>query len=171
MDNTTSEFVRGGTLEELKAKGRLVVHGRHRPLLLVQEGGHVFALDNRCPHMGFPLDRGSVEDGILTCHWHHAPLLPFPHPSHRIGHADLPHPALGQDVTPSPTTGRDQAGSGVRAGSARKGARVDKLRPCPQMQAHDVGRSFVQLTEQVGKSPVDPTHIVRRDPHRTLRIT
>jgi hypothetical protein len=21
---------------------------------------------------GFPLDRGSVEDGILTCHWHHA---------------------------------------------------------------------------------------------------
>ena len=40
--------------------------------LLVHEGGHVFALDNRCPHMGFPLDRGSVEDGILTCHWHHA---------------------------------------------------------------------------------------------------
>jgi nitrite reductase/ring-hydroxylating ferredoxin subunit len=31
-----------------------------------------FALDNRCPHMGFPLERGSVEDGILTCHWHHA---------------------------------------------------------------------------------------------------
>lgn len=22
--------------------------------------------------MGFPLDRGSVCDGILTCHWHHA---------------------------------------------------------------------------------------------------
>jgi hypothetical protein len=22
--------------------------------------------------MGFPLDRGSVQDGILTCHWHHA---------------------------------------------------------------------------------------------------
>jgi hypothetical protein len=22
--------------------------------------------------MGFPLDRGSVKDGILTCHWHHA---------------------------------------------------------------------------------------------------
>lgn len=21
--------------------------------------------------MGFPLDRGSIEDGILTCHWHH----------------------------------------------------------------------------------------------------
>jgi TRAP-type mannitol/chloroaromatic compound transport system permease large subunit len=31
------------------------------------------------------------------------------------GHADLPHPALGQDFTPSPTTRRAQAGSGVRA--------------------------------------------------------
>src|ERR1700756_1513835 len=72
MDVTTSNFVRAGTLDELKAKGRLVVHGRHRPILLVHEGGHVFALDNRCPHMGFPLERGSVEDGILPCHWHHA---------------------------------------------------------------------------------------------------
>ena len=57
-------------------------------------------------------------------------VAPFPHPAHRTGHADLPHPALGQDVTPSPTTGRDQAGSGVRARSARRGARVDRLRPC-----------------------------------------
>ncbi len=72
MDDATSKFVRAGSLEELKAKGRLVVHGRHRPVLLVQQDGHVFALDNRCPHMGFPLERGSVEDGILTCHWHHA---------------------------------------------------------------------------------------------------
>jgi len=55
-----------------KAKGRLVVHGAHRPILVVYDRGRVFALDNRCPHMGFPLDRGSVEDGILTCHWHHA---------------------------------------------------------------------------------------------------
>jgi nitrite reductase/ring-hydroxylating ferredoxin subunit len=72
MEKTISDFVRAGTLEELKAKGRLVVHGHHRPVLLVYEDGHVFALDNRCPHMGFPLERGSVEDGILTCHWHHA---------------------------------------------------------------------------------------------------
>jgi nitrite reductase/ring-hydroxylating ferredoxin subunit len=72
MDNETSKFVRASILEELKAKGRLVVHGRHRPVLLVYEAGRVFALDNRCPHMGFPLERGSIEDGILTCHWHHA---------------------------------------------------------------------------------------------------
>src|SRR5260370_6487126 len=72
MDTTASDLVRAGSQKELKAKGGLVVRGRHRPVLLVHEGGHLFALDNRCPHMGFPLDRGSVEDGILTCHWHHA---------------------------------------------------------------------------------------------------
>src|ERR1700687_2445221 len=57
-------------------------------------------------------------------------LAPFPPPAHRTGHADLPHPALGQDVTPSPTTRRAQAGSDVRDHSARKGARVDMSRPC-----------------------------------------
>jgi nitrite reductase/ring-hydroxylating ferredoxin subunit len=72
MDVPTKEFVLAGSLEEFKAKGRLVVHGGHRPILVIYDRGRVFALDNRCPHMGFPLERGSVEDGILTCHWHHA---------------------------------------------------------------------------------------------------
>src|SRR6202051_4661128 len=71
-DLPTTSFVRVGRLEELKAKGRLVVRGPHRPILVVYDHGRIFALDNRCPHMGFPLNRGSVEDGILTCHWHHA---------------------------------------------------------------------------------------------------
>ena len=72
MDVPNTGFTLAGTLEEVKAKGRIVVHGAHRPILVVYDRGRVFALDNRCPHMGFPLDRGSVEDGILTCHWHHA---------------------------------------------------------------------------------------------------
>jgi hypothetical protein len=59
-----------------------------------------------------------------------ATVTPFPHPARRTGQADLPHPALGQDLTPSPTAGRGQARSGVRAQSARKGARVDRSRLC-----------------------------------------
>src|SRR5450631_3704896 len=27
-------------------------------------------------------------------------MAPFPHPAHRTGRADFPHPALGQDLTP-----------------------------------------------------------------------
>jgi hypothetical protein len=36
------------------------------------DGDDVHAVDNRCPHMGFPLHRGTISDGIRTCHWHHA---------------------------------------------------------------------------------------------------
>lgn len=60
------------SVEELRAAGHMVVTaGRYRILLVTHDGG-IVALDNRCPHMGFPLDRGTVHDGILTCHWHHA---------------------------------------------------------------------------------------------------
>jgi nitrite reductase/ring-hydroxylating ferredoxin subunit len=72
MDQRVDGFEFVGTLEELRAKGSLVLHGRHRPILVVHDQGRAYALDNRCPHMGFPLDQGTVEDGILTCHWHHA---------------------------------------------------------------------------------------------------
>jgi nitrite reductase/ring-hydroxylating ferredoxin subunit len=72
MNAPNEEFALAGSLEELKAKGRLVVHRGHRPILVIYDRGRVFALDSRCPHMGFPLERGSVTDGILTCHWHHA---------------------------------------------------------------------------------------------------
>jgi nitrite reductase/ring-hydroxylating ferredoxin subunit len=68
----TNDFIRAATLEELKAAGMIVVRGARCPLVVVYDDGKVFALDNRCPHLGFPLHRGSVEDGILTCHWHHA---------------------------------------------------------------------------------------------------
>jgi len=57
-------------------------------------------------------------------------MAPFSHPAHRPGQTDFPHPALGQNFTPSPTARRAQACSGVRARSARKDARVDRSRPC-----------------------------------------
>ena len=41
-------------------------------LALYAYGDRIYAVDNRCPHMGFPLSQGTVKDGILTCHWHHA---------------------------------------------------------------------------------------------------
>ena len=69
---STDEWIRAGTLEELKARGMVVVRGGACPLLVVHHRECFFALDNRCPHLGFPLNRGSIEDGILTCHWHHA---------------------------------------------------------------------------------------------------
>jgi nitrite reductase/ring-hydroxylating ferredoxin subunit len=65
-------FVRAASLAELREAGRLVVHVEGNTLCLFADGDAVHAVDNRCPHMGFPLHRGTVADGILTCHWHHA---------------------------------------------------------------------------------------------------
>ena len=64
--------IRAGTIEELKDGVCRVVTGGGHTIAVVYHDGKVYAVDNRCPHMGFPLDRGSVRDGILTCHWHHA---------------------------------------------------------------------------------------------------
>lgn len=61
-----------GSLKELQRQGCLVkTLGQHTVALFYHEN-QVFAVDNRCPHMGFALSRGSVKDGVLTCPWHHA---------------------------------------------------------------------------------------------------
>jgi nitrite reductase/ring-hydroxylating ferredoxin subunit len=66
------EFVRAGSVEELQERGRRVVTVGGTPVLVLWHEGRFHALDNRCPHMGFPMSRGDVKDGLLDCHWHHA---------------------------------------------------------------------------------------------------
>ncbi len=65
-------FLYAGKLEDLNATGMTVVQTDLGPLLVVCDGSRCFAVEDRCPHLGFPLHRGSIADGILTCHWHHA---------------------------------------------------------------------------------------------------
>ena len=72
METRTDNFVRAGRLEDVRAAGSMPVRVAGHALALFFHDGRVYAVDNRCPHMGFPLHRGSVRDGILTCHWHHA---------------------------------------------------------------------------------------------------
>ena len=45
------------------------VSGSHIAVFLYN--GEFQAVDNRCPHMGYPMSKGSVRDGVLICHWHH----------------------------------------------------------------------------------------------------
>ncbi|MCB9152389.1 MAG: Rieske (2Fe-2S) protein [Caldilineaceae bacterium] len=65
-------FVNVASLAQLKSAQCLTVHAGGHVLALFLHNDRVYAVDNRCPHMGFPLDKGSVHGGILTCHWHHA---------------------------------------------------------------------------------------------------
>ena len=52
-------------------------------------------------------------------------VAPFPHPSHRTGRADFPHPALGQDFTPSPTARHAPSARGGRDPWSRRDTRED----------------------------------------------
>jgi nitrite reductase/ring-hydroxylating ferredoxin subunit len=65
-------LVHAANLEKLRESGRLVTAVAGHTIALFLDGDEVRAVDNRCPHMGFPLHRGTCGDGILTCHWHHA---------------------------------------------------------------------------------------------------
>lgn len=67
-----AEAIHVGQLETLKNDGAKVVKGGKHGIAVFLHEGELHAVDNRCPHMGFPLHMGSLCDGILTCHWHHA---------------------------------------------------------------------------------------------------
>src|SRR6516165_6343382 len=72
MATATSTFQRAAALDDVRRLGSLVAHVSGHTLALFADGDDVRAVDNRCPHMGFPLHRGTLSGGILTCHWHHA---------------------------------------------------------------------------------------------------
>ncbi|MCC7352991.1 MAG: Rieske (2Fe-2S) protein [Anaerolineae bacterium] len=72
MSAKNEKYVRAARLADVQTAGRLAVQVDGHNLALFAHDDQVYAVDNRCPHMGFPLDRGTVKEGILTCHWHHA---------------------------------------------------------------------------------------------------
>ena len=41
-------------------------------ILVVNVEGELYAFENRCPHMGYPLYLGSLEGKVLTCGFHYA---------------------------------------------------------------------------------------------------
>jgi nitrite reductase/ring-hydroxylating ferredoxin subunit len=60
------------SFDDLREEGRALTQVDGTPIALFYHEDEVRAVNNRCPHMGFPLTEGSVEEGVLTCHWHHA---------------------------------------------------------------------------------------------------
>jgi nitrite reductase/ring-hydroxylating ferredoxin subunit len=63
MSTSVAERVRVGSVAELQTRGCTVLSaGGHGIAVFAHEGGFS-AVDNRCPHMGFPLSRGTVRDG------------------------------------------------------------------------------------------------------------
>ena len=68
------------SLNKLEDAGKAVVKLSGKQILLIKSGDAIYALNNRCPHEGFPLSEGTLSDDhaagehnkdcILTCNWH-----------------------------------------------------------------------------------------------------
>ncbi len=72
MPMTTGSRVNAGDLFELQTAGKLLCKIDGLPVVVFWADDRAYAIEDRCPHMGFPLHRGTLEGGLVTCHWHHA---------------------------------------------------------------------------------------------------
>jgi nitrite reductase (NADH) small subunit len=75
-----------GSLDELRREGCRVVEVDGRPVAVLSVGDDLFAVSDRCPHMGAPMSAGSVggtlvasdphtfrygrDQRVLRCPWH-----------------------------------------------------------------------------------------------------
>lgn len=64
------EWVDLGTIEALPEGAPVLRKAEGQRFLCVRRGEVVHALDDRCPHQGYPLSQGTVDGGVLTCEWH-----------------------------------------------------------------------------------------------------
>ena len=64
--------VRAGVQADLETAGQLLTKVGSLPVVVFWHEGAAYAIEDRCPHLGFPLHQGTVESGLVTCHWHHA---------------------------------------------------------------------------------------------------
>lgn len=56
---------------ELPVGGRQVIKVGSRNILLLNRAGQLYAIDNACPHLKLPLQKGKItENGEIVCPWH-----------------------------------------------------------------------------------------------------
>ena len=66
-----TDWVKAISYAELKQKQRKIFRHQGRQITLFDTPEGVFACNNRCPHEGYPLREGTLDDRcILTCNWH-----------------------------------------------------------------------------------------------------
>jgi nitrite reductase/ring-hydroxylating ferredoxin subunit len=70
MSNPKANFVKAADLNDVPEGTAKAVRVGGRSVALFQHRGNFYATDNQCPHMGYPLTRGRVRNGVLTCDWH-----------------------------------------------------------------------------------------------------
>jgi len=70
-EDQTAVWHRLGDDEALTDEGRAVFKVRGRQIAVFDTPAGLYAINNRCPHEGYPLVEGSLKgDCILACNWH-----------------------------------------------------------------------------------------------------
>jgi len=71
MAKQIMEWTRVASLPDVRpGEAKAIRLGQVRSIALFNVDGRIYATDNQCPHMGYPLTRGAVRNGIVTCDWH-----------------------------------------------------------------------------------------------------
>ena len=69
--STNNKWVRAARIDEIPGDG--LVRGiklEGLDIALFNWDQSFYALENHCPHLGFPLTEGIVQDGSVICGWH-----------------------------------------------------------------------------------------------------
>lgn len=69
MDDTEN-FYPALDEKELKEGTMKLVSVEGTPILLIKNGGQIFAIDNRCPHQGCGFSGGTLDGFIIVCPCH-----------------------------------------------------------------------------------------------------
>jgi nitrite reductase/ring-hydroxylating ferredoxin subunit len=71
MAAPASQWIHVASVSDIqRGEAKAIRVGEGRSVALFNVDGRIYATDNQCPHMGYPLTRGAVRHGILTCDWH-----------------------------------------------------------------------------------------------------
>ncbi|MBI2645464.1 MAG: Rieske 2Fe-2S domain-containing protein [Deltaproteobacteria bacterium] len=58
------------SVQELEHKKSALLKKGSKQIAVFKMGSEILAVDNRCPHQGYPLVQGTVDASVLTCNWH-----------------------------------------------------------------------------------------------------
>ena len=65
-------WLNASTVECLGAHARICVTVNGISILIINDDGRLFAVENRCSHAGKPLEKGMIENGVIRCPYHGA---------------------------------------------------------------------------------------------------
>ncbi|TAF09302.1 MAG: hypothetical protein EAZ77_05485 [Nostocales cyanobacterium] len=69
--STDSYWVRVANINDIPENHVLAARVENHNVILHRQSNNISCYRNACPHLGFPLDKGKVENGIITCASHH----------------------------------------------------------------------------------------------------